>query len=72
MTAMQQTPLPAPVTPCTPAWALYVYDERAFFTFEGRLIAQASVETPTQDARIAGVFHRLVTHTTQQGVPTHD
>ncbi len=39
MTATPQTPLPAPATPYTPAWALYVYDERAFFTFGGRLIA---------------------------------
>jgi len=60
----QQTPPPAPATPYTPAWALYVYDERAFFTFEGRLIAWASIATPTQDARIEGVFHRLTQHTT--------
>jgi len=55
----QQIPSLASVTPYTPAWGLYVYDERAFFTFEGRLIAQASVTTPDQDARIARVFQRL-------------
>ena len=66
MTAMQQTSLPALATPYAPAWALYVYDERAFFTFGGRLIAQVTVATPTQEARIEGVFHRLVTHTTKQ------
>jgi len=66
MTVTPQTPLPAPATPDTPAWALYVYDERAFFTFEGRLIAQASVATPAQDARIEAVFHRLAHHTTQR------
>ncbi len=72
MTAMQQTPLPAPVAPYTPAWSLYVYDERAFFTFEGRLIAWASVGTPTQETRIDAIFQRLVTHTTQQGVTNDD
>ncbi len=60
MTVTQQTPLPAPATPYTPAWALYVYAECAFFTFEGRRIAQASVTTPDQDARIASVFQRLI------------
>ena len=63
MTISQPVP-PPPVTPPTPVWALYVYDERAFFTFEGRLIAQASVTTPAQDARIVGVFHRLTGRTT--------
>jgi len=63
MTAMQQTPPPAPATPYTPAWALYVYDECAFFTFEGRLIAWASVATSAQDAHITGVFDRLTART---------
>ncbi len=72
MTATQQTPLPAPATPDTPAWALYVYDERAFFTYDGYLIASASVATPTQETRIDAIFHRLATHTTQQGVPDDD
>ncbi len=63
MTVTQQTPLPAPATPYTPAWAFYVYAERAFFTYDGYLIAWASVSTPTQDARIEAVFQRLVTHT---------
>jgi len=62
MTTPQISP-PASVTPYTPAWALYIYAERAFFTYDGRLIAQSSVATPAQDARIEGVFQRLVTHT---------
>ncbi len=67
MTAMQQTPVPAPpVTPYTPAWAFYVYAARAFFTYDGYLIAWASVSTPTQDARIESVFHRLAQHNTQR------
>jgi hypothetical protein len=64
MTAPQRIP-PAPVTPSTPLWALYVYDERAFFTHGGRLIAQASVATPAQETRIDAIFHRLAQHTTQ-------
>ena len=59
MTAMQPTPPPAPATPVTPVWALYVYAERAFFTYDGYLIASASVATPAQNARIEGVYARL-------------
>ncbi len=70
MTISQPVP-PVPSTPDTPAWALYIYDERAYFTYGGRLVAQATVATPGQEARIEGVYARLVTHTTQQGV-THD
>jgi len=59
MTAMEQTPPPAPATPVTTAWALYIYGTRAFFTYDGRLIAEATVATPAQDARITGVYDRL-------------
>ncbi len=72
MTATPQTPPPAPMTPVTPAWSLYVYGTRAFLTFDARLIAEATVTTPAQEARITGVFHRLATHTTQQGVTNDD
>jgi len=64
MTTQQLSP-PVPVTPYTPAWALYVYAERAFFTYDGYLIAWVSVATPTQEARIESVFHHLAQHTTQ-------
>jgi len=64
MTAMQQTPPSAPATPVTPAWALYIYGTRAFFTYDGHLVATATVATPAQDARIVGVFHRLTGRTT--------
>ncbi len=67
----QQTPLPAPATPSAPSWMRYVYDDIAYMTHNGRLIAWASVVTPTQETRIDAIFQRLVTHTTQQGV-THD
>ncbi len=66
MTAQQQTSPPAPATPYVPSWGLYIYGTHAFFTYDGRLIAEATVATPTQDARIEGIFHRLVTHTMQQ------
>ncbi len=61
-TAQQIAP-PSPVAPSvppsTPAWALYVYGTHAFFTFDGRLVAQATVATPGQEARIEGMFARL-------------
>jgi len=49
-----------------------VYGTRAFLTFDARLIAEATVTTPSQEARITGVFHRLTQHTTQQGVTDYD
>ncbi len=72
MTATQQTPPPVPVMPDAPAWALYIYGTRAFFTYGGRLIAEATVATPPQDARIARVFHTLSLTPRSRGVPTHD
>lgn len=71
MTTQQQTPPPVPATPYAPSWMRYVYDDIAYMTHNGRLIAWASVATPTQETRIDAIFQRLVTHTTQQGV-THD
>jgi len=68
MTVSQQAPLPAPVMPDAPAWALYIYGTRAFFTYGGRLVAEATVATPAQDARIEGVFHRLATNSTQRSM----
>jgi len=70
MTAQQTSP-PAPMTPYAPSWMRYVYDDIAYMTHNGRLIATATVATPTQETRIDAIFQRLVTHTTQQGV-THD
>ncbi len=63
MIARQQTPPPAPATPVTPAWALYVYDDIAYMTHNGRLIAWASVATSAQDAHITDVFDRLTART---------
>ncbi len=67
MTAQQRTP-PVPMTPDAPAWALYIYGTRAFFTYDGRLIAEATVGTPAQEARILAVFHRLATNSTQRSM----
>jgi len=59
MTTQQQTPPPAPATP----WMRYVYDDIAYMTHNGRLIAWASVATSAQDAHITGVFDRLTART---------
>ena len=56
---MQQTAPPAPVPPYAPSWGLYIYGTRAFFTFDSRLVAQATVATPGQEARIEAMFQRL-------------
>jgi len=66
MTAQQQTSPRAPMTPDAPSWGLYIYGTHAFFTYDGRLIAEATVATPAQDARIESIFHRLTTQTTQR------
>ncbi len=62
MTSQQIAP-PTPRTPLAPlsapAWTLYVYDNIAYLTFSGRVIATASVATPTRRARIAALFQRL-------------
>jgi len=53
-------PAAAPAaTPYVPAWMLYIYEGRAFLTWDGRLVATAAVTTPAQEARIEGVFDRL-------------
>jgi len=53
-----------------PAWMLYVYDERAFLTFDGRLVAYTAVMTPAQGARVEGIFDRLTRADTP--TPTSD
>ncbi len=62
MTIPQLAP-PAPAPPYTPAWALYIYGTHAFFTYDGRLIADATVATPAEDARITRTFDRLIART---------
>ncbi len=59
-------PQPQPAaTPYVAAWALYIYEDgphqRAFLTFNGRLVASATCATPAQEARIEDLFHRLDT-----------
>ena len=68
-----QTPAPGRTAapPCAPlyapAWALYIYQdgprERAFLTFGGALIATATCTTPTDAARIEGLFRHLLCRT---------
>jgi len=62
MTTPPNAPAP-PVTPYTPRWMLYVYNDIAYMTHNGRLIAWASVATSAQDAHITGVFDRLTART---------
>jgi len=67
MTISQPVP-PAPATPYAPSWCLYIYGTHAFFTYGGRFIAEATVATPAQEARIEAVFHRLATNSTQRSM----
>ncbi len=53
----------APPSPVTARWMLYVYDNIAYLTFSGRVVATASVATPAQDAHLERLFQRLATHT---------
>lgn len=53
-----------------PAWMLYVYDKRAFLTFDGWLVAYAAVTTLAQGARVEGIFDRLTRADTP--TPTSD
>ena len=59
MMTTPQTPAPSLVTPYAPSWALYVYGTHAYMTYSGRLIATATVGTPSQEARIEAMFARL-------------
>ncbi len=64
MTAQRPAP-PVPAPPYTPAWMFYVYDERAYLTFDGRIQATATCSTPAQVARIEALYGRL-THCTHR------
>jgi len=70
MTTQQQTPPPEPATPYAPRWMLYVYNDIAYLTFNGRLAATAAYHTSTEQARVNGVYARLtgahLTDTIQQ------
>ena len=59
MTAQAPQAPPLPATPYVPAWALYVYDGRAFLTFDVRLQATATCRTPAQLARLVDLQDRL-------------
>ncbi len=61
--APQQLPSRTRPTPSAPPsasrWALYTYDRIAYLAYAGRLVATASVATPTHEARVRAVFARL-------------
>ncbi len=65
---------PAPTAPTVPpytsSWMLYLYDDIAYLTFDGRLAATATVTTAVQRARIEGVYARLTVVHDAQGGPT--
>ncbi len=58
MTTHQIAP-PPPATPYVPTWALYVYDDIAYLTFNGKLEATATCRTPDQQTRIEATLARL-------------
>ncbi len=58
MIMQEIAPLPCR-TPSASMWVLYVYNSIGYLTFDGRLIATASVATPRQEARIRGMLARL-------------
>ena len=53
------TPPASAAPPYLPAWALYIYDDRAFVTFDGRLVATAACAMPAQQARVEATLARL-------------
>ncbi len=59
MTAQAPQAPPLPATPYVPTWALYVYDGRAFLTFDVRLQATATCRTAGQLARLVALQDRL-------------
>lgn len=59
MTTQQNVPA-SPTAPYTPAWALYVYNDIAYLTFNGRLAATAAYYTSTEQTRVNGVYARLM------------
>jgi len=55
----QQTTLPSPSTALHTDWYLYLYDGRAFLTFDGRVQVTATCSTPAQEARLIALLDRL-------------
>ncbi len=68
MTAPQNVPA-SPTPPYTPAWALYVYNDIAYLTFNGRLAATAAYHTATEQDKVDAVYARLTG--TSTAVPAH-
>jgi len=65
MTLTAQRPAPAPQTmPYAPQWMLHLYD-RAFLTFDGKIVATAPCTTPAQEDRLIALLDRLTTRTSR-------
>jgi len=65
MTTQQIAP-PAPSTALHTDWYLYLYDGRAFLTFDGRVQATATCTTPAQETRLIVLLDRLTTRTSRR------
>lgn len=63
---MQQLAPPAPSTSLHTDWYLYLYDGRAFLTFDGRVQATATCSTPAQETRLIALLDRLTTRTSRR------
>ncbi len=60
MTLTAQRPAPAPQTmPYAPQWMLHLYD-RAFLTFDGKIVAVAPCSTPDEEDRLIALLDRLI------------
>jgi len=76
MTTQQQIVVPPapPARPYTPAWEVYIYDDRAYVTFNGRLVATEKCDTADREARLVAtrdrLNHRNAGHGSVPGTPT--
>jgi hypothetical protein len=67
MTLTEQRPAPAPATvPYAPSWWLHLYAGRAYFTFDGKIVAVGACTTPDEEARLIALFDRLTTRTSRR------
>ncbi len=53
------SPVAPPATPYTPQWAVYVYDDRAYITYNARLVATEKCATAAQEVSLVATRDRL-------------
>jgi len=66
MTTETRLAPPSPSTSLHTDWYLYLYDGRAFLTFDGRVQATATCGTPREEARLIALLDRLTTRTSRR------